>query len=288
MLLTPRRLVASPIHDVRRHARGSPVSRSGRLYEGRRLPKRHSVSQKGPAMSSDSNLERYESFAVVSYYAKRRQLSPCEEYLFNRYLQPGMSILDMGVGGGRTTQYLSRIAARYVGADYSEAMVDACRKRFPDRQFRHCDATDMVQFADGEFDAIVFSANGIDYIAADEGRARCLAEIARVLKPGGVFIFSSHNARILAVSPVFKGARFYQILWRILRSIFKSVMIAARNLSSGVYFTSQGYIRDPEFGGFDLYVSTPETIAPQLASIGLSLIETMGDGFPDVSARFLT
>ena len=87
-----------------------------------------------------------------------------------------MAILDMGVGGGRTTQYLSQIAGRYVGADYSEAMVDTCRKRFPDQEFRHCDARDIAPFADGEFDAVVFSANGIDYIAADEGRARCLAE----------------------------------------------------------------------------------------------------------------
>jgi ubiquinone/menaquinone biosynthesis C-methylase UbiE len=239
------------------------------------------------AMSPDTNLDKYKTVAVVAHYAKRSELSSCEKYLFDRHLQPGMAILDMGVGGGRTTQYLCQIAERYVGADYSEAMIDACRQRFPGREFRHCDARDMP-FADGEFDAVVFSANGIDYIASDEGRARCLAEVVRVLKPGGVFIFSSHNARMLALWPLFKGARLYQILWRILRAISKSVIIAARNVSSGVYFARQGYIRDPEFGGFDLYVSTPETIAPQLALIGLSLIEIMGDRFPDVSARFLT
>jgi SAM-dependent methyltransferase len=239
-------------------------------------------------MSSDNNLDKYKTFAVVSYYAKRSELSPCEEYLFSRHLQPGMAILDMGVGGGRTTQYLSQIAGRYVGADYSEAMVDTCRKRFPDQEFRQCDARDMAEFADGEFDAVVFSANGIDYIAADEGRARCLAEVVRVLKRGGVFIFSSHNARMLALWPVFKGARFYQILWRILRAICKSVVIAARHVSSGVYFVGEGYIRDPEFGGFDLYISTPERIAAQLTPLGLSLIETMGDRFPEVSAAFLT
>ena len=37
-----------------------------------------------------------------------------------------------------------------------------------------------------------------------------------------------------------------------------------------------------------MYISTPERIAAQLTPLGLSLIETMGDGFPDVSARFLT
>ena len=40
-----------------------------------------------------------------------------------------MAILDLGVGGGRTTPHLSSIAARYVGADYAAEMVARCQDK---------------------------------------------------------------------------------------------------------------------------------------------------------------
>lgn len=239
-------------------------------------------------MSTDGNLEKYNAPEVVAYYARLTGLQPCEEYLFARYLTPGMAILDMGVGGGRTTPYLSCQAGRYVGADYSKAMVDTCRRMWPDLEFHHCDATDMTQFVEGEFDAVVFSFNGIDVIGSDEDRARCLAETARVLKPGGIFIFSSHNARVVGIWPKLKGARGHQILWRILRSLVKSPSIAMRMMGSGAYTTGEGYVRDPVHGGMRHYVSTPETIAPQLAQAGLTILEAVGGHFPEVRAHALT
>jgi SAM-dependent methyltransferase len=39
---------------------------------------------------------------------------------------------------------------------------------------------------------VVFSFNGIDYVSHDD-RLRVLAEVRRVLGPGGAFVFSSHN-----------------------------------------------------------------------------------------------
>jgi ubiquinone/menaquinone biosynthesis C-methylase UbiE len=234
----------------------------------------------------DGNREKYESDDVVSLYERRSDLQPCEKHLFSRYIRPGMAILDMGVGGGRTTPYLAKAAGRYVGADYSEGMIEACQRRFPDQEFQHCDATDMAAFDDEEFDAVVFSFNGIDVIRTDDGRARCLSETARVLKPGGIFIFSSHNAKLLGVWPLLADARGHQIPWRVVRSVFKSAVLAARNLGSGPFSDGVGYVRDPEHGGMDYYVSTPETMAPQLA--GFETLEVVGGHFPHVQARYLT
>ena len=237
---------------------------------------------------NDHNLERYVSEDVVSYYEKQSDLQPCEAYLFGRYLKPGLSVLDIGVGGGRTTTYLAKGAARYVGADYSDGMVEACRRRFPALDFRLCDATDMAQFTDGEFDVVVFSFNGIDYIPTDEGRTRCLAETARVLKLGGIFIFSSHNARTLGLWPLLTDAKPLQIVWRSLRAAWKSAVIARHMLASGVYRAGEGYILDPVHGGLKTYVSTPAIIRSQIEAAGLTLAEAVGGHYPVVTSGALS
>jgi SAM-dependent methyltransferase len=239
-------------------------------------------------MKVDSNLAKYNSPEVVSFYETKTELQPCEKHLFDSYLKPSMMLLDMGVGGGRTTPYLSGRAGRYIGADYSEAMVASCRRRFPGLEFCHCDAADMRQFPDSAFDSVVFSFNGIDYIRNDEGRACCFAETSRVLKPGGIFIFSSHNARALAIWPLLQGARGRQIPLHIVRSVVKNARMARRMLASGAYAAGEGYIHDPVHGGLDTYVSTPATLAPQLTRVGLEIIETVGSRFPTVRSALLT
>jgi SAM-dependent methyltransferase len=134
----------------------------------------------------------------------------------------------------------------------------------------------------------VFSANGIDCIRTNEGRAKCLREVARVLKPGGVFVVSSHNAQAIGVWPQLKTAHGIQIPWRILYSLYASARVAARHLSHAAFWKGSGYLFDPEFGGFVIYVSTPRTFAPQVESVGLEVVDVVGVRYPDVQALWLT
>ncbi|MBF0188289.1 MAG: methyltransferase domain-containing protein, partial [Magnetococcales bacterium] len=48
-------------------------------------------------------------------------------------------------------------------------------------------------FETTSFDVVLFSFNGIDYIHPYSARLATLREIWRVLKPDGLFIFSTHN-----------------------------------------------------------------------------------------------
>lgn len=239
-------------------------------------------------MRADGNQVKYESGEVVSFYQRQMELQPSESLLFQKYVKAGLTILDLGVGGGRTTPHLSSGARRYVGADYSQGMIDACRGRFPGLEFWHCDATSMQQFRDGEFDLVVFSFNGIDYITDDLGRAKCLSEVARVLKPGGTFVFSSHNARQLGILPILEHAGPAQVAWRAARAALKSIGIAWRTLRSGNFAKGHGYIRDPVHGGLDTYTSTPKSFEPQLAAVGLRVLETVRAPYPSVVTDFLT
>ena len=104
-------------------------------------------------------------------------------------------ILDIGVGGGRTTPALRAISADYVGVDFAADMVAACRARFPGVDIRQMDARDLSVFPDRRFALALFAYNGIDYVGHAD-RLRILAEIHRVLADGGWLLFSSHNRAV--------------------------------------------------------------------------------------------
>jgi SAM-dependent methyltransferase len=101
-------------------------------------------------------------------------------------------ILDLGVGAGRTVPLLLEISKDYVGLDYTPELVRACQQKHPSVRVLHGDARDLTQFADESFQLVVFSFNGIDAVNADD-RLSVLREVRRVLRPGGAFLFSSHN-----------------------------------------------------------------------------------------------
>ncbi len=237
--------------------------------------------------ATDRNLDVFSKPEVVEYYTAATGLQKCEAYAFDKYILRGDAILDIGVGGGRTTPHLSDKAGRYVGADYSRAMVEACRKQFPTLEF-HCeDATDLRKFADAIFAVVVFSFNGIDYIRSDEQRLLCLREVCRILKPGGFFIFSSHNAKALGVWPVFDKANALQIAWRLVRALGKSVALTGTTLTAASFHNGSGYIMDPVHGGLASLVSTPESIGREARAAGFEFMEAISGLFPLRMPKFL-
>ena len=149
-------------------------------------------------MVGDRNQKAYAALRIVQHYAQLQALQPAEQAVLDRLRDrlPAMKMLDIGVGGGRTTKHFAAIVADYTGIDYSAAMIAACKKRFaastqPTR-FEVCDARDLSRFQDNSFDFVLFSFNGIDYISHTD-RAKVFQEVRRVGKPGGYFCFSSHN-----------------------------------------------------------------------------------------------
>lgn len=144
--------------------------------------------------SDEINKSAYARADVVRHYESLDMLLKPERLLLER-LAPEISggkILDIAVGGGRTTKYLLGISRDYTGIDYTPEFVEAARRKFPSASLLCLDARDLSAFADESFDFVMFSFNGIDSIP-HEGRLRVLAEVRRVLKPGGCFLFSAHN-----------------------------------------------------------------------------------------------
>lgn len=179
----------------------------------------------------DNNQKTYTRSSVVHHYAQLKQLQPAEKTILNLLISRGSSlkILDIGVGGGRTTQHFAPIAAEYVGIDYSAEMITACQKRFPEwRQtvsFEVGDVRDLSRFEDDSFDFILFSFNGIDYISHAD-RLKAFREVARVGRPEGYFFFSSHNLQGLEREFDIKK----QLSFNPIRSYVNLVMLALLRL----------------------------------------------------------
>ena len=165
----------------------------------------------------------------VDSYDRHRALEPAERTLLRRYRDrwPELSVLDIGVGAGRTAFTFAALAGRYVGIDYSQAMIDRARERIGEDEttrFLHCDARTMASELDGErFDLVCFSYNGIDSVG-HEDRLAILAQARAVVAEDGRFFFSTHS---LANLP-FRAERPRMRLHRPIRSAYDAVHAVRR------------------------------------------------------------
>lgn len=266
----------------------------------------------GTSVEVASNLEIYSTPEVASHYASLDYLSPCEQLIFDTHLNDGIDILDLGVGGGRTTPYLSRLASRYVGADYSEAMVQACRAKFPYHEFLVADASNLGMFPDSSFDAVVFSFNGIDSLYPLDKRTQCLCEFLRVLRPGGKLIFSSHNPRAVFAIRGWSHQRVRNFSRRLAGEsslLYAATMVAATIAKAGISFArslsesfvriirrvprkafiaGEGYMWDPTHGGLMTHYGVPQKIIAELKQLQFDSLQVLGDDYPRKSHTLVT
>ncbi len=224
-----------------------------------------------------SNKKTYEARNVVRRYASVTQLQEPEKTILEliKSRLKDMRMLDIGVGGGRTTHHFAGLVKEYVGTDYSENMINACRKQFPSAgqnvSFKVCDVRDMQIFVDNYFDFILFSFNGIDCVA-HEDRLRAMEEIKRVGKSGGVYCFSTHNLQSADTLYSFKpSVNPRKMLWAILRHLLLRLLNKSfKELKNGRY----AIIRDgSQIFRLSLYYIKPEEQIEQLRDLGFSNIQ---------------
>jgi ubiquinone/menaquinone biosynthesis C-methylase UbiE len=262
--------------------------------------------------TDNPNLAVYNAPEVTEHYAALNYLSECEKKLFDTYIRPGADILDLGVGGGRTTSYLKAMVRHYVGVDYAPEMIEICRAKYPSVDFRTADASDLSIFPDGSFDAVVFSFNGIDYIVPDAGRQRCLQGCHRVLRKGGTLLFSSHNPRAIFVRPLWNQQRVRAFAEKlvgresflltpltmvatgakatltVMRASVASIRRVVTRVPRKMFWKGKGWMWEPSHGGLTLHYAIPSHVINEVEGHGFSLLQVLGDDYPRPSRQYIT
>jgi SAM-dependent methyltransferase len=103
----------------------------------------------------------------------------------------GQRLLDVGCGAGHYLEELLARGADVVGIDGSDRMVEHARHRVGDRAtvMQHDLEQPLTFAADSSFDGAVLPL----VLHHIDGRAQLLAELARVLRPGGWLVMSTQH-----------------------------------------------------------------------------------------------
>ncbi len=108
----------------------------------------------------------------------------------SQWLNYESRILDFGCGYGRSLGEL--FAAGYrnlIGFDFSPAMIAAARARFPEIEFGVLELSSTVPLPQASVDGVLlFSV--LTCVPTDDGQRALIAELHRVLPPGGLLYIS--------------------------------------------------------------------------------------------------
>lgn len=165
-----------------------------------------------PAVALPPDYLMYESFKLRyrNYYEGGRETA---EWVKNE-LAPytslhGQHLLDWGCGPGRVIRHLPAVVGggcQFTGTDANAESVAWCRAHLPGITFLHNGMSPPLALAAGSVDA-AYGISIFTHLSA-AGHVSWLAELLRVLRPGGVLLLTTHGAAFRAILTPAEQARF--------------------------------------------------------------------------------
>jgi 2-polyprenyl-6-hydroxyphenyl methylase / 3-demethylubiquinone-9 3-methyltransferase len=115
-------------------------------------------------------------------------------------------VLDVGCGAGFLSNHLARLGFDVTGVDASPGSLDVATRHDVSGKARYVlgDAL-ALPFPSASFDVVC----AMDFLEHVEEPAAVVAEIARVLKPGGLFFFHTFNRNPVAWLVIIKGVEWF-------------------------------------------------------------------------------
>jgi SAM-dependent methyltransferase len=139
-----------------------------------------------------------------STWLEQEKLWPEEEYLIKKYLNPQLSVVEAGVNGGRILLKMQELGfTNLAGFDYITELIAKAIERNPNRtiDFQVQDAIELA-YPDRSFDQSIYLQQIICLIENKSDRLKAVQESYRILKQGGISLFSvlsfeSRNSHVI-------------------------------------------------------------------------------------------
>jgi ubiquinone/menaquinone biosynthesis C-methylase UbiE len=187
---------------------------------------------------------------------------------------PGGDLLDVGCGFGRHAIPLAAAGHHVVGVDRSEPLLAEAQRRAGDAQWPRFVRADYreLPFGDESFDAAINLFTSLGYLGDEEDTA-VLAEIARVLRPGGRLVLEGMHRDLLV-------RRFQEQDWRLLGE--GRLLLEQRTFdpASGVAQTTQTLVDsngERDSRSFSVRVYSATELRAMLARAGFASARCHGD-----------
>jgi len=115
-------------------------------------------------------------------------------------VEPGAELLDVPCGYGRHSVPLGRAGYKVTGVDRSGALLEEARRRTGHERRPKLVQADYreLPFPDASFDAALNLFSSLGYLGIEED-TRVLAQIARVLRPGGRLVLETMHRDLLVL-----------------------------------------------------------------------------------------
>jgi 2-polyprenyl-6-hydroxyphenyl methylase / 3-demethylubiquinone-9 3-methyltransferase len=134
--------------------------------------------------------------ASFDIFSLRHCMNPVRYGYFKRRLQqlhlPGKTVLDIGCGGGFLAEEFAREGFTVTGIDPVARSLEAARKHAADNNLE-------IDYREGKGEALPFPDASFDIVACCDvlehvdDLTLVIGEVARTLKPGGVFCYDTVN-----------------------------------------------------------------------------------------------
>lgn len=109
-----------------------------------------------------------------------------------RELEDLDSVLDFGCGCGRVMRRWADVRGpSFFGSDYNPKLVNWCRENLPFAQFESNGIAPPLPFADGQFE-LVYALSVFTHLT-EPLQHHWMAELRRVIKPGGLVLFTTRG-----------------------------------------------------------------------------------------------
>ncbi|MGE5636279.1 MAG: class I SAM-dependent methyltransferase [Nocardioidaceae bacterium] len=232
----------------------------------------------GGATSSSATWDAFFSDFYLRAYADDERQGEAEQQALAAVrlaaCPAGGDLLDVPCGFGRHSVPLARAGYRVVGVDRSEALLAEARRRAGGERWPKLVRADYRQlpFADASFDAAINLFTSLGYLG-DERDTSVLAEIGRVLRPGGRLVIETMHRDLLV-------RRFHEQDWRLLGEGRLLLEQRTFDAASGVAQTTETLIGkggERESRSFSVRVYSATELLGMLTRAGFAEARCHGD-----------